>query len=115
VTDLPTDTQLRANILVLAQKPPISPGGEHFAQSNPDRSSEERYVKPHIGQQNIMVAKPKVWTGFDFIGLSSARHPRFHRPPPSAFTSFSEFNKSEGGDIWFALDESRPLACFAGI
>jgi putative SOS response-associated peptidase YedK len=26
------------------------------------------------------------------------------------FTSFSEFNKAEGGDIWFALDESRPLA-----
>lgn len=31
------------------------------------------------------------------------------------FTSFSEFNKAEGGDIWFALDESRPLAAFAGI
>jgi putative SOS response-associated peptidase YedK len=31
------------------------------------------------------------------------------------FTSFSEFNKAEGGDIWFALDETRPLACFAGI
>lgn len=31
------------------------------------------------------------------------------------FTSFSEFNKVEGGDIWFALDESRPLAVFAGI
>jgi len=31
------------------------------------------------------------------------------------FNSFSEFNKAEGGDIWFALDESRPLACFAGI
>jgi putative SOS response-associated peptidase YedK len=31
------------------------------------------------------------------------------------FNSFSEFNKPEGGDIWFALDESRPLACFAGI
>jgi putative SOS response-associated peptidase YedK len=31
------------------------------------------------------------------------------------FNSFSEFNKTEGGDIWFALDESRPLACFAGI
>ena len=31
------------------------------------------------------------------------------------FTSFSEFNKAEGGDIWFALDESRPLAFFAGI
>ena len=31
------------------------------------------------------------------------------------FNSFSEFNKAEGGDIWFAFDESRPLACFAGI
>jgi len=31
------------------------------------------------------------------------------------FTSFSEFNKAEGGDVWFALDESRPLAVFAGI
>ena len=30
-------------------------------------------------------------------------------------TAASEFNKAEGGDIWFALDESRPLACFAGI
>jgi putative SOS response-associated peptidase YedK len=31
------------------------------------------------------------------------------------FTSFSEFNKDAGGDIWFALHESRPLACFAGL
>ena len=31
------------------------------------------------------------------------------------FTSFSEFNKVYGGDVWFALDESRPLAFFAGI
>jgi putative SOS response-associated peptidase YedK len=31
------------------------------------------------------------------------------------FNSFSEFNKAEGGDIWFALDETRPLACFAGL
>lgn len=31
------------------------------------------------------------------------------------FTSFSEFNRAEGGDIWFALDASRPLAFFAGI
>jgi putative SOS response-associated peptidase YedK len=30
-------------------------------------------------------------------------------------TSFSAFNKAEGGDIWFAFDESRPLAFFAGI
>lgn len=31
------------------------------------------------------------------------------------FKSFSEFNKDAGGDIWFALDEHRPLACFAGL
>lgn len=31
------------------------------------------------------------------------------------FTSFSEFNKDAGGDIWFALSEDRPLAFFAGI
>jgi putative SOS response-associated peptidase YedK len=31
------------------------------------------------------------------------------------FSSFSEFNKAAGGDIWFALDESRPLAVFAAI
>lgn len=31
------------------------------------------------------------------------------------FTSFSKFNREAGGDIWFALDESRPLAFFAGL
>jgi putative SOS response-associated peptidase YedK len=34
------------------------------------------------------------------------------------FTSFSEPNPGAVGDrapVWFALDESRPLACFAGI
>jgi putative SOS response-associated peptidase YedK len=31
------------------------------------------------------------------------------------FNSFSEFNKAEGGDVWFALDQNRPLACFAGV
>lgn len=30
-------------------------------------------------------------------------------------SSFSEFNKAAGGDIWFALAEDRPLSCFAGI
>ena len=30
-------------------------------------------------------------------------------------TSFSEFNAKAGGDIWFALGEDRPLACFAGV
>lgn len=31
------------------------------------------------------------------------------------FTSFSEFNKDAGGDIWFALSDERPTAMFAGI
>ena len=31
------------------------------------------------------------------------------------FSSFSEFNKAEGGDIWFALGEDGPLAVFAGL
>ena len=30
-------------------------------------------------------------------------------------SSFSEFNRDAGGDIWFVLDESRPLLCFAGM
>src|ERR1700675_3089929 len=49
---------------------------------------------------------------------------RPHRVPPPlgvgsccviTFTSFSEFNRAEGGDIWLAIDERRPLACIAGI
>jgi len=33
------------------------------------------------------------------------------------FTSFSEYDTIDGKKVpvWFALDESRPLACFAGI
>jgi putative SOS response-associated peptidase YedK len=31
------------------------------------------------------------------------------------FSSFSEFNNTSGGDIWFALDKSRPLAVSAGL
>lgn len=31
------------------------------------------------------------------------------------FTAFSEFNRDHGGDVWFALGEDRPFACFAGI
>lgn len=31
------------------------------------------------------------------------------------WTSFSEFNREAGGDIWFTQDSSRPLAFFPGI
>jgi putative SOS response-associated peptidase YedK len=62
-------------------------------------------MEPDGGTTNIRNVKSKHWTRW--LGPES----RCVVP----FNSFSEFNKAEGGDIWFALDESRPLACFAGI
>src|ERR1700686_2891434 len=57
------------------------------------------------GTTNIRNVKSKHWTR----GLG----PEHRCVVP--VNSFREFNKSEGGDIWFALDEPRSLACFAGI
>src|ERR1700730_10700363 len=62
-------------------------------------------MEPDAGTTNIRNVKSKHWTRW--LG------PENRCVVP--FNSFSEFNKAEGGDIWFALDESRPLACFAGI
>ena len=62
-------------------------------------------MEPDSGTTNIRNVKSKHWTRW--LG------PEHRCVVP--FNSFSEFNKAEGGDIWFALDESRPLACFAGI
>jgi hypothetical protein len=41
------------------------------------------------------------------------RRPR--SAPPSSRPRASRSTSTEGGVIWFALDETRPLACFAGI
>ena len=62
-------------------------------------------LEPDGGTTNIRNVKSKHWTRW--LGVEN----RCVVP----FNSFSEFNKAEGGDIWFALDETRPLACFAGI
>ena len=62
-------------------------------------------MEPDNGTTNIHNVKSKHWTRW--LGVEN----RCVVP----FNSFSEFNKAEGGDIWFALDEPRPLACFAGI
>ena len=43
---------------------------------------------------------------------------RFRRSPPGPFTSFSEYDTDASGKkvpVWFARDESRPLAAFAGL
>src|ERR1700689_2869103 len=62
-------------------------------------------MEPDGGTTNIRNVKSKHWTRW--LGTEN----RCVVP----FTSFSEFNRAEGGDIWFALDEGRPLAFFAGI
>jgi len=62
-------------------------------------------MEPDGGTTNIRNVKSKHWTRW--LG------PEHRCVVP--FNSFSEFNKAEGGDIWFALDETRPLARFAGI
>lgn len=62
-------------------------------------------MEPDSGTTNIRNTSSKHWKRW--LGVEN----RCVVP----FTSFSEFNKAEGGDVWFALDESRPLAVFAGI
>ena len=62
-------------------------------------------MEPDGGTTNIRNVKSKHWQRW--LGPAN----RCVVP----FTSFSEFNKTAGGDIWFALDEIRPLACFAGL
>jgi putative SOS response-associated peptidase YedK len=62
-------------------------------------------MEPDSGTTNIRNTASKHWKRW--LGVEN----RCVVP----FTSFSEFNKDQGGDVWFALDESRPLAVFAGI
>jgi putative SOS response-associated peptidase YedK len=62
-------------------------------------------MEPDSGITNIRNVKSKHWTRW--LGVE-------HRCLVP-FTSFSEFNKAAGGNIWFAFDETRPLAFFAGI
>jgi putative SOS response-associated peptidase YedK len=62
-------------------------------------------LEPDGGTTNIRNTSSKHWTRW--LGVEN----RCLVP----FTSFSEFNKTLGGDVWFALDLDRPLACFAGI
>src|ERR1700757_5363335 len=75
------------------------------AKGKPVDFKELLRMEPDSGTTNIRNVKSKHWTRW--LG------PEHRCVVP--FNSFSEFNKAEGGDIWFALDETRPLACFAGI
>ncbi|BCP55825.1 DUF159 family protein [Kaistia sp. 32K] len=62
-------------------------------------------MEPDTGTTNVRNVTSKHWQRW--LGVES----RCVVP----FTSFSEFNKLEGGDVWFALAEDRPLGFFAGI
>jgi putative SOS response-associated peptidase YedK len=62
-------------------------------------------MEPDSGTTNIRNTSSKHWKRW--LGVES----RCIVP----MSSFSEFNRDTGGDIWFALDESRPLVCFAGM
>jgi putative SOS response-associated peptidase YedK len=59
-------------------------------------------MEPDGGTTNIRNLKSKHWTRW--LGVEN----RCVVPPNS-------FSEGECGDIWFALDETRPVACFAGI
>lgn len=75
------------------------------AKGKPVDFKELLRMEPDGGTTNIRNTNSKHWKRW--LGVES----RCVVP----FTSFSEFNKAAGGDIWFALDASRPLAVFAGI
>ncbi|MDO9439687.1 MAG: SOS response-associated peptidase family protein, partial [Beijerinckiaceae bacterium] len=62
-------------------------------------------IEPDGGTTNIRNTSSKHWKRW--LGVEN----RCIVP----MSSFSEFNRDAGGDIWFALDESRPLVCFAGM
>jgi putative SOS response-associated peptidase YedK len=75
------------------------------AKGKPVDFKELLRMEPDGGTTNIRNVKSKHWTRW--LGAEN----RCVVP----FNSFSEFNKAAGGDVWFALDKTRPLACFAGI
>jgi putative SOS response-associated peptidase YedK len=68
------------------------------AKGKPVDFKELLQMEPDGGTTNIRNVKSKHWTRW--LGVEN----RCVVP----FNSFSEFNKAEGGDIWFALNETRP-------
>jgi putative SOS response-associated peptidase YedK len=73
------------------------------AKGKPVDFKELLRMEPDGGTTNIRNTSSKHWKRW--LGVEN----RCIVP----MSSFSEFNA--GGDIWFAIDESRPLICFAGM
>lgn len=74
-------------------------------QLSPEEFKQLLAMEPDGGTTNVRNTDSKHWRRW--------LTPEFRCVVP--FTSFSEFNREAGGDIWFAFDDSRPLAFFAGI
>ena len=70
-----------------------------------DEFKELVAMEPDRGTTNVRNVSSKHWQRW--------LAPEFRCVVP--FNSFSEFNRDEGGDVWYAFDDSRPLAFFAGI
>ena len=81
------------------------------------RADKQRARGGNVDFAELLKLEPD--KGLTNIRNTGSRHWAPHLAPPSRclvpFTSFSEFNREAGGDIWFALAEVRPLAFFAGI
>ena len=75
------------------------------AKGNPVDFDEILKMEPDSGTTNIRNVASRHWTRW--LGAAN----RCVVP----MTSFSEFNREAGGDVWFSLDNSRPLCVFAGI
>lgn len=79
--------------------------GEAGAQGKQVDFKELLRMEPDSGTTNVRDTESKHWKRW----LGPER--RCIVP----MSSFSEFNRDAGGDIWFALDEGQPLVCFAGL
>ncbi|HEV7258905.1 MAG TPA: SOS response-associated peptidase family protein [Bosea sp. (in: a-proteobacteria)] len=75
------------------------------AKNKPVDFDELLRMEPDSGTTNVRNTSSSHWKRW--LGVES----RCLVP----FTSFSEFNRDAGGDIWFAFGEDRPTAFFAGI
>ena len=75
------------------------------AKNKPVDFDELLRMEPDAGTTNVRNTASAHWKRW--LGVES----RCLVP----FTSFSEFNRDAGGDIWFAFGKERPTAFFAGI
>jgi putative SOS response-associated peptidase YedK len=74
-------------------------------------------IQSRVGDPRIIVCS--IGSGTTNIRNTSSKHWKRWLGVESRcivpMSSFSEFNREDCGDIWFAIDGTRPLVCFAGM